>query len=39
MNRPAAQKHPLALVVLGSGLALGIVLQAIQFLRGAGVAG
>ena len=39
MNRPTVQSQRLALVVLGTGLALGIVLQAIQILRSAGVAG
>lgn len=39
MNRPAAQTQQIALAVLGTGLALGIVLQAIQVLRSAGMAG
>jgi hypothetical protein len=39
MNRPTAQSQQLALAVLGTGLALGIVLQVIQILRSAGVAG
>ena len=38
MNRTAARSPRLTLAVLGSGLALGIVLQAIQILRSAGLA-
>ena len=39
MKRPAVQSPPFALAVLGTGLALGVVLQAIQILRSAGLAG
>jgi hypothetical protein len=39
MKRPAACSPSLSLVVLGTGLALGVVLQAIQILRSAGLAG
>lgn len=38
MKRPAVQSPSLALAVLGTGLALGVVLQAIQILRSAGLA-
>ncbi len=39
MKRHAAPSQQLALAVLGTGLALGVVLQVLQILRGAGLAG
>ncbi len=39
MKRPEAQTQRFSLALLGTGLALGVVLQAIQVLRSAGLAG
>ncbi len=39
MKRPEVQTQRFSLAVLGTGLALGVVLQALQVLRSAGLAG
>ncbi len=39
MKRPNAQTQKLSLAVIGSGLALGLVLQVLQALRATGFAG
>ncbi len=39
MNRPTAKTQDLAMIVLGTGLALGILLQVLQILRSVGLAG
>jgi hypothetical protein len=39
MKRTEALTQRFSLALLGTGLALGVVLQAIQILRGAGMAG
>jgi hypothetical protein len=39
MNRPSAKSQDLAMTVLGTGLALGVLLQVLQILRNSGLAG
>lgn len=39
MKRPEALTQRFSLALLGTGLALGVVLQVLQVLRGAGLAG